>query len=336
MSPAQTKGGGKSVNMHSCPWQPAANLEVLRARAGMLAQIRQFFAQRGVLEVETPILSQAGNTDPHLASFSVNPPSGGARRYLHTSPEFAMKRLLAAGSGPIYQVARVFRADERGRLHNPEFSMLEWYRPGWDHHQLMDEVDALLQQLTGTPPATRVTYADAFAAHCQIEPHAADIRALREAAVRLDVGLVDAGTAQLARSDWLDLLMSHVVAPALGRNHPVFIYDFPESQAALARVRRGVPAVAERFELFVAGVELANGFHELVDADEQQRRFVADVAARRASGQEAIPIDERLLAALRAGLPPCAGVALGLDRLLMQITANDDVGEVLAFPWERA
>lgn len=320
----------------ACPWQPAASLAALHARAGMLARIRQFFAQRDVLEVETPILSRAGNTDPHLASFSVTPPAGGPRRYLHTSPEFAMKRLLAAGTGPIYQVARVFRADERGRWHNPEFSMLEWYRPGWNHHQLMDEVDRLLQHLAGTPPAERMTYADAFAAHCQIDPHRAAVAELHEAGNRLGVAMANTGTGSLTRGDWLDLLMSHVVAPALGREHPVFIYDFPAAQAALARLRPGTPPVAERFELFLDGVEIANGFHELVDAAEQRRRFMADVAMRRANELEEIPLDECLLAALAAGLPPCAGVALGLDRLLMRITGVEDVGAVLAFPWERA
>lgn len=320
----------------TCPWRPAASLDVLRARAVMLARIRQFFADRHVLEVETPILSPAGNTDPHLVSFSVTPFGAGTRRFLHTSPEFAMKRLLAAGSGPIYQVARVFRADERGRWHNPEFSMLEWYRPGWDHHQLMDEVDRLLQCLAQTPPAVRMTYGEVFAMHCQIDPHTASVAQLRAASHRLGLAMDDACASSLTTGDWLDVLMSHVVAPALGRERPVFIYDFPEGQAALARVRAGTPSVAERFELFIDGMEIANGFHELVDAVEQRRRFAADVEARRAHAMEHVPIDENLLAALAAGLPPCAGVALGLDRLLMRITSAQDVGAVLAFPWERA
>lgn len=320
----------------TCPWQPAVSLDVLRARAVMLARIRQFFAERDVLEVETPILSLAGNTDPHLASFSVTPPGGGSRRFLHTSPEFAMKRLLAAGTGPIFQVARVFRAEERGRWHNPEFSMLEWYRPGWDHHQVMDEVDGLLQCLAQTPPAVRMTYGEVFARHCHIDPHTASFAELQAASNRLGLAMGDGCATSLTTGDWLDLLMSHVVAPALGRERPVFIYDFPESQAALARVRSGTPPVAERFELFIDGMEIANGFHELVDAVEQRRRFGADVEARRAHAMEPVPVDENLLAALAAGLPPCAGVALGLDRLLMRITGAQDVGAVLAFPWERA
>lgn len=316
-------------------WQPAASVDVLRARARMLAGIREFFAERDVLEVETPILSHAGNTDPHLESFSVTLP-GGMRRYLHTSPEFAMKRLLAAGSGAIYQVARVFRADERGRLHNPEFSMLEWYRPGWDHHQLMTEIDELLRRLIGTPAADRITYAEAFTTYCAIDPHEADIEILRAVSSQRGIQLIDADAAHLTRDEWLDLLLSHVVAPALGRDRAVFIYDFPANQAALARVRPGVPAVAERFELLLDGVELANGFHELVDAVEQRRRFAVDLATRRATGLDEVPLDESLLAALEAGLPACAGVALGLDRLLMRICSEADLGAVLAFPWERA
>lgn len=317
------------------PWQPAASMDVLRARARMLADIREFFAEKGVLEVETPILSRAGNTDPRLESFSVTLPGGG-RRYLNTSPEFAMKRLLAAGSGPIYQVARVFRVDERGRLHNPEFSMLEWYRPEWNHHQLMTELDELLQQLAGTSSAGRITYAEVFATCCDIDPHTAGIETLRTAGSRLGVSLEDATAAHLSRDEWLDLLMTHVVAPALGRDQPIFVYDFPASQAALARVRSGTPAVAERFELFLDGVELANGFHELVDAGEQRRRFTVDAANRREGKLEEIPLDESLLGALEAGLPPCSGVALGLDRLLLRICNETDLGAVLAFPWERA
>lgn len=321
--------------MDGGPWQPAASLKVLRARAQMLAGIREFFAGRGVLEVETPILSRAGNTDPHLESFCLGLPDG-SRRYLQTSPEFAMKRLLAAGSGPIYQIARVFRADERGRLHNPEFSMLEWYRPGWDHHRLMDEVDELLQQLVGTAPATRLSYVEVFDAHCRIDPHTADIETLRAAGRRLDIAVANVNAESVTRDEWLDLLMSHSVAPALGRDRPTFVFDFPASQAALARVRPGDPAVAERFELFIDGMELANGFHELVDASEQRRRFNADLTTRCERGLETMPIDERLLAALHAGMPPSAGVAMGLDRVLMRIAHQADLGAVLAFPWERA
>lgn len=321
--------------MDAGPWQPAASLQVLHARARMLAGIREFFAVRGVLEVETPILSSAGNSDPNLTSFWLSLPDG-SRRYLHTSPEFAMKRLLAAGTGPIYQIARVFRANERGRLHNPEFTMLEWYRPGWDHHRLMDEVDELLQSLAGTPPAARLSYAEVFRSHCGIDPHVADNETLRAVGRRLGIALISAEVENVTRDEWLDLLMSHVVAPALGREGPAFVFDFPVSQAALARVRPGDPAVAERFELLIDGMELANGFHELVDASEQRQRFNADLAVRHARGLETMPIDERLLAALHVGLPPCAGVALGLDRLLMRIAGQADLDAVLAFPCERA
>lgn len=317
-------------------WRPTASLETLRMRARMLARIRAFFAARGVLEVETPLLSQAATTDTHLESLAV--PLARERRYLHTSPEFPMKRLLAAGSGDIYQIAKVFRADEGGRLHNPEFSMLEWYRLGFDHVALMDEVEALLEDaLAGSielAPTERLSYAQAFERHAGLEPHHADAAACEAAARRLGVAVE--GT--LHRDDWLDLLMGVVVGPALPRDRFTIVYDYPASQAALARLRRredGVE-VAARFEVFWGEVELANGFHELTDAAEQRRRFEADLARRAGAGQPLVPVDERLLAALEAGLPDCAGVALGFDRLVMLAAQATDIGAVLAFPWSRA
>jgi lysyl-tRNA synthetase class 2 len=308
----------------------------MRRRADLLARLRRFFAARGVLEVETPLLSVATVPDLHLHSLScrLDAPGAPRRLYLQTSPEFAMKRLLAAGSGAIYQICKAFRDGEAGAAHNPEFTMLEWYRPGLDHHALMDEVDALLADVLGTPPAARQTYAGAFERALGIDPHRASPTELRQAAAAGGVEL--AGAEPEDADGWLYLLMSHLVEPGLGRGRPSFVYDFPASQAALARVRPGDPPLAERFEVYCEGVELANGFHELTRADEQRRRFEADLARRRSAGRDAVPIDERLLAALAAGLPDCAGVALGVDRLLMLAAGVRDLRQVISFPIDRA
>lgn len=315
-------------------WRPTATIEALRARAGLLAAIREFFAERGVLEVETPVLASSTVTDVHLRTLSTrySGPGSPEGRILHlqTSPEFHMKRLLAAGAGPIFQLCKAFRDGESGRKHNPEFTMLEWYRPAWDHHRLMDEVDELLGAVLGTPPGIRMTYAEAFERHAALDPHCADVHQLEDRARQL----LDTEPPRLGpdRDGWMELLFSHAVEPALGRGRPAFVHDFPASQAALARVRSGNPPLAERFEVFVEGVELANGFHELADASEQRRRFDADREARR---QVDLPVpdpDERLLAALDAGLPDCAGVALGVDRLVMLKLGASDISEVIAFP----
>ena len=253
-------------------------------------------------------------------------------RYLQTSPEYAMKRLLAAGSGAIYQICKVFRDGERGRRHNPEFTMLEWYRPGFDHHRLMDEVDALLQAVLGAAAAERISYADAFRRHAGIDPHAASDGELRSRVAALGVS----GIAELDRDDLLNLLLTHTVEQRLGVSRPTFLFDYPASQAALARIRPGDPPVAERFEVFIDGVELANGFHELADPDEQRRRFAADLEERRRRGLPEVAVDERLLAALAAGLPDCAGVALGVDRLVMLKAGTRNIADVIAFPIDRA
>jgi elongation factor P--(R)-beta-lysine ligase len=310
-------------------WRPTASWEMIRRRATWLAEIRRFFAERGVLEVETPVLSSSAATDPNLLSFVTRYEGPafpeGRTLYLHTSPEFAMKRLLAAGSGSIYQICKVFRDGEAGRLHNPEFTLLEWYRPGSDHHALMAEVDELLQRLLGSRPAQYMSYQEAFVLHVGLDPVAASAEELRIRAESHGV----APPAGLQRDGWLDLLLSHVLAPQLGLEGPLFLFDYPASQAALARIR---PPFAERFELFLQGVELANGFHELADADEQRRRFNADLAARGASGLPGVPPDEHLVAALDAGLPDCSGVALGVDRLLMVACDLPSIADVLTFP----
>lgn len=320
-------------------WRPSASRAALERRAALLARIRAFFAERGVLEVETPVLASSPATDLHLHSLKTRVlcPGGERELFLQTSPEFAMKRLLAAGSGPIYQLARAFRDGEAGRLHNPEFTLLEWYRPGFDHHRLMDEVETLLEVTLGCASAERRTYGELFAEHVGLDAHRAEPAALARAAERLGVEVVGLGLEE--RDPWLHLLWSHAVEPRLGRGQPSFVLDFPASQAALARIRQGEspkdPPVAERFEVYVEGVELANGFHELADAREQRRRFETDLAARVRAGLAAVPIDERLLAALEAGLPDCAGVALGVDRLAMLEAGASSLAEVLAFPIER-
>ncbi len=316
-------------------WRPTATFGMLRQRARLLAELRGFFAARGVLEVETPLLYGAGASDPHLASFVTDYLGPGAASgrplYLQTSPEFAMKRLVAAGSGAIYQITKAFRNGEAGRRHNPEFTLLEWYRPGFDDAALMQEVDALVRQALNTPPAARAPYADLFARHVGVDVHSADARVLRDAAAARGIvppaGFGDAG------EPWLDFLWSHAVEPHLGCDgRPLFVTDYPVTQAMLARVRSGSPPLAARFELYLDGVELANGFHELADAGEQRRRFTADNIQRCAAGLPLMPLDEFLLAALTHGLPDCSGVALGIDRLLMLQTGTEDIAGVLAFP----
>ena len=314
-------------------WRPSASLETLRARASLMRRIRAFFDAREVLEVETPVLSKGATVDPQIDSFATR-----GERWLQTSPEFAMKRLLAAGSGPIWQLARVFRIDESGRHHNPEFSLLEWYRPGWDHHRLIDECDALLRALGATAQACeRLSYREAFLRHAGVDPLRESLDTLRASlpASLAELALPDGD--DIARRDFvLDLLMSHVVGPELGREVPLVLYDFPASQAALARIRHDDPPVAERFEIFWRGIELANGFHELTDAGEQRRRFEADRARRLAEGRIAPPYDAQLIAAMEHGLPDCAGVAIGVDRLLMLMLDLPTIGEVLAFDDPRA
>ncbi len=319
-------------------WRPTASMDHLRLRARMLARIRDFFAERDVLEVETPLLSATTVADPHLASFSTRYRGGGEGRdqalYLQTSPEYAMKRLLAAGSGPVYQICRAFRDGESGRWHNPEFTLLEWYRPGYDHVRLMGEVDELVSSLLQRSPATRMTYAEAFAETVGVDPLSATDDAL--AGLAADFGLSAGSIYGFDRDGCLDFLFSQGVQPALAARGCVFVHDFPASQAALARIRQGSPAVAERFELLIDGIEVANGYHELTDAVEQRSRFEKDLMTRQRLGLPVPPVDERLLAALEQGLPSCAGVAVGLDRLLMLAAGLSDIREVLAFPTERA
>lgn len=315
---------------------PEASLEALIGRAQLLRQIREFFYLREVLEVETPLLCQTAATDPFIQSMPVEL---SKTYYLQTSPEFAMKRMLAANDVSIYQICKAFRYEEMGRQHNPEFTILEWYRVGFDHHQLMDEMDALLQTTLHSLPATKITYLELFQSHLGFNPHLVSLKQLEETAEKLDIRV---DKTALDRDDWLMLLMSHVIEPKLGYTAPVMIYDFPESQAALARIRDadegefGEYKVAERFEVYVHGVELANGYHELTQANEQWSRFKQDCDRREALGLPQRPIDYRLLAALEHGLPACAGVALGVDRLLMLKLNKRDIKDILSFTFETA
>ena len=309
---------------------------VLRAR--LYALIRAFFAQRGVLEVETPMLSAAANTDPNIASFRTrfhgHADAGPATRWLRTSPEFPLKRLLAAGLGDCYELGRVFRDGEAGGRHNPEFTLLEWYRVGWDARRLALEVAELVQaalaSIAQTARVEVLTYAELFARALGVDAHGADVQTLRAA-----LGGLRVHPEGLDRDDWLDLLLTHRIQPLLPAGLITVVHDYPASQCALARVRPGDPPVAARFEVYLGAFELANGYHELNDAAEQRRRFRADNARRRARGLPAMPRDENLLAAL-GDLPDCSGVALGVDRLLMGMAGAAHIGEVLAFDFARA
>jgi lysyl-tRNA synthetase class 2 len=324
-------------------WRPSATAERLRARAALLARTRAFFAARNVLEVDTPILVNAPVTDVHLHSATVHLDAAtrGAPAppvlYLHTSPEYAMKRLLAGGAGDIYQICHVVRGYEAGRLHNAEFVLIEWYRLGFSLAALMDEVEALVRELLGEAAAARrcerLSYREAFSHMVGLDPLTASDAALAAAARPL---AFEGDATQLGRDGLLELLMGALVGPRLGRDALTFVHGYPRSQAALARLDAADPRTAERFELYGDGIELANGFHELADAAEQRERFVADSAARARAGLPVRACDERLLAALAAGLPDCAGVALGFERVLMLASGARHIDEVLVFPTANA
>jgi len=313
------------------PWQPAASHSMLLARARLNAQIRAFFQHQGVLEVETPLLARSTGTDPALepiiASYLAHPHASTESLYLQTSPEFAMKRLLAAGSGAIYQLCKAFRNSEQGRRHNPEFTMLEWYRPGFTLEQLMDEVQALVSAVLGEHACQRRSYAELFIDLLGLDPHTATTAEL-QTRVREQIELTDANP---DRDTCLELLYSHLVEPQL--LDAVMIYDYPASQAALAKVSVNTKGqnVARRFELVIRGMEIANGYDELLNPEEQQRRFTADQLLRKQRGLQPVVEDTGLVSALKAGLPACAGVALGVDRLLMLQTGAESIQDVLAF-----
>ena len=317
-------------------WQPTASVKNLLTRAKLLAEIRRFFTDRGLLEVETPVLSEFGVTDVHLATFSTEfiSPFGEQSKtlWLSTSPEYHMKRLLAAGSGPIFQIGKVFRNEEAGNRHNPEFTMLEWYRPHFDMYRLINEVDDLLQQILECPPAESMSYQFAFQQYVGLDPLSADLSELVEKAEKHQL----MGAENESRDTLLQFLFSTVVEPQIGQEAPVVVYHFPASQAALAQISSEDLRVAERFEFYYKGLELANGFHELSDAREQLRRFQQDNLQREKMGLPVRAIDTRLLAALQAGIPNCSGVALGVDRLLMIAMGTESIKEVISFAIDNA
>jgi len=316
-------------------WQPTAALATLRLRAQLLNRARAYFERTGALEVETPVLVRAAVTDVHLESLDVRRSDGTRIGFLHTSPEYAMKRLLCAGAPDVYQVARVFREGERGHRHNPEFTMIEWYRLGMDHIALMADVEALLcallEPLRSVGPSVHVTYAAAFQSALGVDPLAATTREI-EAALRR-AGIDVPGALRDDRNGLLDLGLATKVTARFAQDRITFMRDFPASQAALARI---TGPVAARFEAFWGGLELANGFHELGDSTEQALRFTADAATRHARGQPERDADQALLDALACGLPPCAGVALGFDRVMMVAAGARQIDDVIAFPIERA
>jgi lysyl-tRNA synthetase class 2 len=321
------------MNQH---WQPTAEILTLRERAKALAQVREFFAQRGVMEVDTQCMSHAAVCDPFIdsleVSFHTHPGSEAQMLYLQSSPEYAMKRLLAADSGPIYQLGKAFRNGEVGRLHNPEFTMLEWYRPRFSSEQLMDEVQALVTEVIGEQHWERLSYRQLFQRFVGLDPHLATIDQLQA----LLEPEFECPFTDERKDTWLELVMSYLIEPKL--IEPVLVFDFPASQAALAEVKEDEfgTRVATRFELYAGGMELANGYQELRDPTEQANRLQADDGYRGENGLPQRPLETRLVAALDAGFPACSGVALGFDRLLMIKLGAASIKEVISFAFERA
>lgn len=323
----------------SVSWQPTAEISLLRQRAALLADIRDFFSNRGVLEVETPMLSAAGTVDRHIQSMptqTYSPCYSDGTAWLHTSPEFAMKRLLCAGSGDIFQICKVFRAEELGSRHNPEFTMLEWYRLGFSMLQLMAEVDALCQGLANgrleLNESCYLSYQAAFESTVALNPFSATAAGLLAC---LESNQIDVPSG-CNKADLLDLTMALLVEPRLPTDALVFIYHYPAEQASLAKINSDDPGVALRFELFLNGMELANGFEELQDASEQARRFEAEKQQREQASLPDVPIDNHFLNGLAAGLPACSGVAIGIDRLAMALLQKDHIDQVISFSAENA
>lgn len=318
-------------------WKPATNLTALQTRANILKAIRDFFFARNVLEVETPLLSKFGVTDPHIHAIPVVLENGTQPHYLQTSPEYAMKRLLAAGCGAIYQICKAFRGGDSGNEHNPEFTILEWYRPGYTHFDLITEVDELLQVILSTKPAQLITYQDLFLRYLAIDPHTIALNELQDFGKKSEFNFSEFFIENATVDDWLQALFSYYIEVHLVGDAPWVVYNYPPSQAALAKINmQGDKIVAERFEVYVNGVELANGYHELCDPKQQLHRFEEDQKMRKQLNKPNMEIDQRLIAALEAGMPPCAGVALGLDRLIMLALKAARIQEVISFPIDRA
>lgn len=313
-------------------FKPTCTRENWIKRQTLMNKVRQFFVSRDALEVETPTLSNAGGTDPQLDYFQVGV-EGEPPRFMMTSPEFHMKRLLAAGFGDIFQITKSFRKDEFGSHHNNEFSMVEWYRVGWPQEKLMDEVEGLVSEILGKPiHARRTRWVDAFRNYAGVDPFCEDLNCFADACAKRNIPTPDVSS--MSREDWWDYLMVFIIEPALASNGPEFILDYPPSQAALAQTYKDNDGFiwAKRFELFVDQVELCNGYTELTDAAEQRRRFAADLEIRKTMGKPLPPIDEHFLAGLESGMPACSGVALGLDRLFMLAMNQPEIGDVILFP----
>ena len=307
-------------------WQPSGQFEFLQRRAKIIQAIRNFLIKRDYLEVETPLLCQHTVTDPFIDSFQVG------NRYLQTSPEYAMKRLLAAGSGPIFQICKAFRQEESGRQHNSEFTILEWYQPGFNHLDLIHEIDVLLQHIIQSPPAEIISYQRCFESHFNFNPHTIDQHQLLIIAkAHLSLNNIEHHN----KTTLLQLLMAKKIEPHLGFMQPTFVINYPVEQAALARCTAGKNPVAERFELYLKGVEIANGFHELNDAEQQRIRFNQDLTLRQQLNKTIPTIDERFITSLNT-LPNCAGVALGIDRLIMHQCACTEIDKVISFAWDQA
>ncbi|MBS24850.1 MAG: elongation factor P lysine(34) lysyltransferase [Gammaproteobacteria bacterium] len=314
-------------------WKPGASSQVLKQRAELFANLRAFFFDKGIIEVETPVLAGAPVTDLHIQSLTTEISFGNSSKtfYLQTSPEFAMKRLLADNPEPIYQIGKVFRDDPVSKHHNPEFTMLEWYRPGFSMEQLMDEVAELLAPLLESDSFPKFSYRELFETHLNINPHqvgAEEISSIVQERIELNAS-------ELEKTDYLQLLMTTVIEPQLPST--CFVYDYPKEQASLAVIEKNVARdiVAKRFEVYCQGMELANGYYELIDVDEQRQRFEADNNARQAHGLEVYPIDEKFLASLESGMPSCSGVALGIDRLFMAIHNIENIDKVISFSLDR-
>ena len=324
--------GREVTDRNAGDWAPAASPAMLQRRAQLLAQVRDFFRERRVMEVETPTVLSATVTDPQIPSLEV---AVVPHRFLQTSPEYPMKRLLAAGSGDIYQICHAFRAGERSRLHNPEFTMVEWYRTGFNLQQIMEETAALVARLLGSqPPVESITYNDAFLRELDCDALESPVEDLDRLCRKH--GLAGQGLSAATREDLLDFLVAAVVGPRLGQGKITCMHHYPVAQAALAQVDKDDPRTALRFEVYAQGLELANGFVELADSSEQRARFQNDREQRALRGLPDVQVDARMLSALEAGLPACAGVALGFDRVVMLAAGAASIDEVMAFPWERA
>lgn len=321
-------------------FRPAATWERLQLRAALLRRVREFFQERDFLEVETPLLSADIVIDRHLEPLRTTlyddplRPDDGRHLWLQTSPEFAMKRLLAAGGQALYQITRAFRATENGPLHNPEFTLVEWYRVGDSMQQGMILLSELVDVLLQTGSAERISYAEAFEEFVGLDPHRSSLDQLKNSATKHHIQLP--AVLHSDRDAWLQRLLTELVEPQLGQSGATILFDYPATQAALARIRSGDVPVAERFELYVNGIELANGYHELTDPQELLEREKLAQQQRIDEGKRSLPSNHRLLAAMQNGLPACTGVALGFDRVVMLACGAKHIEEVLAFPIDRA